>query len=230
MEVLNSIFLPDIPVHGIENLEIAQKLVQDNKPVVFIGNHLSHADFPAVYESFRRNGFPELEKTIPLQGPRVGRILAGKLLIHAYNVIRVWSPYEEPKNDKEKQKLLRMNREALEFVRFDLENGYPILIFAEGGRSPDGTLQEFRPTTTNYLFQVKPTTVFTFGIKGTREVHAPKQILPDAHRVDIAFNTPDNMEEIRQEFRRTSSNKQELKEKVMGYLRHRVYQSLNMLG
>src|SRR5207237_1249571 len=62
-----------------------------------------------------------------------------------------------------------------------LETGYHLLIFPEGTRSPDGTLQEFKPAI-GYLAFAAGTDILPVYLEGTHEAMPKGSFLPDPRK------------------------------------------------
>jgi long-chain acyl-CoA synthetase len=113
-------------------------------PVIFAPNHTSHLDTLAVLAAlpprFRNRLAPAMAQDafLPyLEG-------TGKLLERASLGLRFWLA-AITLNVFPLPQATRGVRKALQFAGKLVDSGYSILIFPEGARTPDGTIQEFRP-------------------------------------------------------------------------------------
>lgn len=80
-------------------------------------------------------------------------------------------------------------RSSLALAATTLERGHTLVWFPEGRRSPDGTLQPFRPGIGRVL-RAQPVPVIPVWIEGTREAMPPGRILPRPGRVRVIIGDP----------------------------------------
>lgn len=192
VEFLSFWFAPEITLNGIENLEDTRELISEGKKIVFFSNHLSHADYPVFTASLKRNGYKDIEeKTIPLEGLRVDNTPVAKWFIPYCNTILIWPPTETPKDDNEKKKKLSMDKEMIKYTKLNLNNGYHLMIFPEGGRSKETrALKEGNPGAAHFLTLVDDTFIVPVGITGTEEILPPGSFVLNTGRPTITFGEP----------------------------------------
>ena len=80
-------------------------------------------------------------------------------------------------------------RSSLALAASALKRGHTLIWFPEGQRSPDGTLQRFRPGI-GLVLRAQPVPVIPVWIEGTREVMPPGRILPRPGRVRVIIGEP----------------------------------------
>ncbi|MFW5955094.1 MAG: AMP-binding protein, partial [Guyparkeria sp.] len=80
-------------------------------------------------------------------------------------------------------------RSSLALAAAALERGHTLVWFPEGRRSPDGSLQPFRPGIGRVL-RAQPVPVIPVWIEGTRELMPPGRILPRPGRVRVIVGDP----------------------------------------
>jgi 1-acyl-sn-glycerol-3-phosphate acyltransferase len=150
-------------VSGVERLEA-------NRTYVFAANHQSYIDIPVVFAHLPGN-FRILAKGslfhIPFLGWHLRR--SGHLPVAKGNPARA----------------ARSLLEAASHVR----RGMPVFIFPEGGRSPDGRFQEFKPGT--FLLAIKSgAPVVPVTISGTRSVLPMHSWHVRPGRVEMILHSP----------------------------------------
>lgn len=131
----------DVEVIGEENL------LADDMPAIYVGNHQSIADIPLVLSHMSR--------------PK-GIIAKGEL--SKYKVFALWmEAFKCVFVDREDpRKAAAAMREASEYV----ESGYPMIVFAEGTRSRNGEIAEFKAGAFR-IAQKSKVPVVPFCIDGT---------------------------------------------------------------
>jgi len=143
-------------------------------PVIFAANHHSHLDtgllLSLLPERFRR-------KTVVAAAADYffDRRVKGTLHALAFGAV----PVERTK----------VNRRSADVATGLLDDGWNLVIFPEGGRSPDGWAQEFRGGAA-YLSVRSGRPVVPVYLEGTRHVWPKGQRLPRPHRVTVTFGTP----------------------------------------
>ena len=149
-------------------------------PVIFVANHSSHAD----------------TSTVLTRIPK-------RFAHHA--VIAAAADYFFDKKLKADFFSLTLNAIPVERVKIDrrsaavtqqlVEAGWNLIIFPEGGRTPDGNLQAFKPGAA-FLAVRTHAPVVPMYLDGTREILAksvpgqPKHHLVKRHQVTIAIGAP----------------------------------------
>ena len=143
-------------------------------PVIFAANHHSHADtgllLSLLPDRFRR-------KTAVAAAADYFFDRRAKGTFHALTFGAV--PMERT----------RVNRRSAEVATDLLADGWSLVIFPEGGRSPDGWAQEFRGGAA-YLAVRSGRPVVPVYIEGTRLMWPKGQRLPRPQKVTVTFGTP----------------------------------------
>lgn len=188
-------FAYPIYVKGIENLNTTQNLIMERKKIVMLSNHLSWADPPVTMVALKRNGFEEMaQMTTIIAGIKLQTDPVRNILGAAYDVIPVWSPFTEPKNQEEKEIRLEMHEKALIKVEQVLEAGHLLLTYPEATRSRTQELAVGRPEITHYLARklakVENTFVLPIGIYGTEKILPVGALLPDVNSATVVFGEP----------------------------------------
>jgi len=163
-------------VHAIASPAVdgRERLAALEPPVIFVANHHSHVDtgllLSLLPERFRR-------KTVVAAAADYFFDRRAKGTLHALAFGAV--PVERTK----------VNRRSAEMTLGLLADGWNLVIFPEGGRSPDGWAQEFRGGAA-YLAVRSGRPVVPVYLDGTRHVWPKGQRLPRPHKVGVTFGTP----------------------------------------
>src|SRR5438093_2472531 len=91
-------------------------------------------------------------------------------------------------------------KESLHTAVRTLETGYHLLIFPEGTRSPDGTLQEFKPAI-GYLAFAAAADILPVYLEGTQEAMPKGSFLPDPRKrkkLTVRIGPPLRLSELRE--------------------------------
>ena len=152
-----------VTVEGLEKIDLT-------KPFVFCSNHLSYMDTPVVF------GF------LPFQF----RIVAKKSLFvipfMGWHLQRAGHLPGDPNNPREAVRSLAKARDRI-------LQGTSIILFPEGGRSPDGTLQPFLSGSFRLALETR-VPVVPMVIVGTRKVLPPDSLNIRSGRVRLIVNDP----------------------------------------
>lgn len=169
-------YLSTLEVRGVENLAGAG-------PFVFVANHTSNMDTPLVIASLP----PTLRKRLVVAAAMDNFFMdKGK----AFRTVLMFNAIPIDRH--------RVNRRSAQLALELVEARWNLLIYPEGGRSPDGELQEFKGGAA-YLAEragatVIPTYIHDAGyLQGPKYAKAPKFTdAPDQHRhhVVVTFGTP----------------------------------------
>ena len=155
-------------VEGRERLDAVES------PVIFAANHHSHLDtgllLSLLPERFRH-------KTVVAAAADYFFDRRSKGTLHALAFGAV--PMERTK----------VNRRSAEMATDLLADGWNLVIFPEGGRSPDGWAQEFRGGAA-YLAVRSGRPVVPVYIEGTRQMWPKGQRLPRPAKVAVTFGAP----------------------------------------
>ncbi len=189
-----------LTVTGLEHLQHLEP------PIIFAANHTSHLDAPAVFTALP---FPWRRLLAPAMG------------------LDLFRPYFEPdrfsKRDVWRTGLgyvlacglfnayplsheLSGVRRALNYTADLVKRGYCPLIFPEGMRSPDGTLQPFRPGV-GMMATLLGVPIVPIYIAGLYEVYSVNDSWPKRGAVRVSFGQPlvftvETYDEVAQEVRR----------------------------
>lgn len=185
---ITRVFAYEIRANGTQNLQEADRLIQQGKKLVMISNHLSNADYPVIMQSIKSNGFPQIaEKAIPLQGIKLERHPVTKFLARANNAIHTWPKTVPTKNDKERKMQWSINKKALTYAKEALSKGHPLLIFLEGTRSRNGKLQEGLREGAHYLNLFPDTFILPIGVFGTEKILPPGIPIPRPNLANVSY-------------------------------------------
>jgi 1-acyl-sn-glycerol-3-phosphate acyltransferase len=172
--ILDLAIRPAVHVLASPTVDGKERLDAIDPPLIFAANHHSHADtgllLSLLPERFRR-------KTVVAAAADYFFDRRAKGTFHALTFGAV--PMERTK----------VNRRSAEVATDLLADGWNLLIFPEGGRSPDGWAQEFRGGAA-YLAVRSGRPVVPVYIDGTRHMWPKGQRLPKPHKVTVTFGTP----------------------------------------
>ncbi|HUX03936.1 MAG TPA: lysophospholipid acyltransferase family protein [Acidimicrobiales bacterium] len=166
-------FISSLEVRGAEN-------IANKGPYVFVANHTSNLDTPLFLSAL----------PVPLRRRTVVAGAMDTFFMDARTAFRTVLLFNAIPIDRHKINR-RSAQQALEVV----QDHWNLLIYPEGGRSPDGNLQEFKGGAA-YLAEranatVIPTYIHDAGyLQGPKYAKAPKfvnQISRRRHKVIIAF-------------------------------------------
>ncbi len=155
-------------VHGLDRLEGLEG------PAVFASNHHSHLDTPlllsVIPEPWKHHLFIAAAADYFFRNKVTGALSA--LLIGAIPV--------------ERQKVARRSADISAQL---IEDGWSMLIFPEGGRSPDGWGQPFRGGAA-YLATRCSVPVVPIFVSGTGRILSKGNLVPRPSRTDVTFGWP----------------------------------------
>ncbi|MEK7534711.1 MAG: lysophospholipid acyltransferase family protein [Patescibacteria group bacterium] len=225
IERLVDYFAYPLYVKGIENLDATQNLIMERKKIVMLSNHLSWADPPVTMAALKRNGFEEMaEMTTIIAGIKLHTDPVRNLLGAAYDVIPIWSPFTEPKNQEEKEIRFEMHKKALIKTEQTLETGRPLLTYPEATRSRTQELVVGRPEITHYLARdltkVENTFVVPTGIYGTEKILPVGALLPDVNSATVVFGEPIEVAMVVKMFK--YSPRETRRQLIMNYFMYRI--------
>jgi 1-acyl-sn-glycerol-3-phosphate acyltransferase len=140
--------LADPKVDGLDRLE------QLHEPVIFAANHASHIDTPLLLSVL-----PDRwrHRTVVAAGADYFFDRRWKAAFFAFSINAI--PIER----------LRVNRRSADLAASMLDDGWSLLIFPEGGRTPDGWGQTHRPGAAWLAVRTQRTVVPVY-VEGTRRV------------------------------------------------------------
>jgi 1-acyl-sn-glycerol-3-phosphate acyltransferase len=194
-----------LEVRGLENLEAS-------RPFIFTANHASHLDTALVLSALPAKIRNRTVVAAAMDNFFMDRRTARRTVL-MFNAIPV---------DRHK-----VNRRSAQIALDLVEDHWNLLIYPEGGRTPDGMLHEFKGGAA-YLAEraqanVIPTYVHESGfLQGPKWAKAPMYVdapLQRRHRVIVAFGKPlrsDEGESIRHYNARIEAAVEELGREVSG--------------
>ena len=143
-------------------------------PVVFVANHHSHADTPLLLTSI-----PEPWRHRVVVGAAAdyffGNRLSGAVSALAIGAV----PIERT----------RVGRRSADMARDLIDDGWSVLLYPEGGRSPDGWGQEFRGGAAFLAIRCK-VPVVPIHLQGTGRILRKGRTLPRPSRTTVTFGDP----------------------------------------
>ncbi len=166
----------DLQVFGTSNLE-------QGGPYIFVANHTSHLDTPIVLSALP----PRVRRKTVVAAAMDNFFMDARKAFFTtllFNAIPI---------DRHK-----VNRRSSQLAIDLVEDGWHLLLYPEGGRSPDGNLQEFKGGAA-YLADrahcaVIPTYIHDAGfLRGAKYAKAPKFTIAPQYRkrpVSVTFGTP----------------------------------------
>lgn len=143
-------------------------------PVVFAANHTSHADTMVI--------------TLSLPAHRRRRLVVAAAADYFFaNAVTSWLsslfvgaiPVERD----------RASRRLLDLCHRLLSEGWSLLVYPEGGRSPTGEMQEFKPGAA-WIARRGGVPVVPVHVAGTYQVLPKGATVPRRHRVRVRFGAP----------------------------------------
>jgi 1-acyl-sn-glycerol-3-phosphate acyltransferase len=176
-------------VRYISTLEVrGAEHVEGERPFIFVANHSSHADTSLLFSSI-----PKKERSRTVVAAAMDSFFMDYRqaikTVFLFNAIPV---------DR-----LKVNRRSAQLALELVEDGWNLIIYPEGGRTPDGQLQEFKGGAA-YLAERSKATVIPTYIHDSGYLNAPKYakapVYVDApherrHHVIVAFGPAMRCEE-----------------------------------
>ncbi len=173
-------FKPAVALYASPKVVAADRLDDVEGPVIFAANHHSHADTSvllATLPSHLRNDLA-IAAGADYFFPNKVAAAASALLIGAIPI--------------ERQKISRL---SIDNSLKALSAGRSLLIFPEGGRSPDGWSGEHRPGAA-FLAKQSGAKVIPVYLDGTGNVLPKGQNWPSRSRVAVVFGSPMSMSDV----------------------------------
>lgn len=157
-----------VSVRGLP--ELRKFLAGRGGPVILAANHESYLDPPLIGMLF-----PGMMRFIAWDG--LFRIPVFASLIRALGAV--------PVSQENKNSAASLLRDVMEFIK----NGYSVLIFPEGERSPDGNLMPFEGGVA--LISLKTgAPIVPVWLDGTFEAYPSSKKIPRPRRVAVTFGEP----------------------------------------
>src|SRR5689334_8538867 len=155
---------------GVEIATQGGENVAWNEPLIVMANHQSYLDIPVLYTALPEP-FGMLAKQELFRLPIFSAAMRGMRCI----------PIDR---DNVRQSLASL-RQAADQIR----SGNSIVVFPEGTRSADGSLQELK-TGPFYLAEMARVPVVPVGIRGTRSALAKASLLIHPARIEVRIGAP----------------------------------------
>jgi len=181
---------------GLLTLEVkgAENLKGVNTPVLFASNHQSHLDTPAIFAAMPRGWryrvSPAMSQDyfrawLDPQGEPWRKRLAA--MFEYFLVTGIFNAYPLP------QRMAGVRR-ALKYTGELIDEGYCPLVFPEGKRTPDGTLQHFK-TGIGLMATRLRAPVVPIHIAGLFEIYSIHDQWPKRGTVRVTIGSPLHIED-----------------------------------
>ena len=172
--ILESVMRPVMAVIASPARRGLDRLDDVDGPVVFVANHHSHADTPLLLTSI-----PDPWRHRIMVGAAAdyffGNRVSGAVSALAIGAV----PIERTK----------VGRKSADMARDLIDDGWSMLLYPEGGRSPDGWRQEFRGGAA-YLAIRCNVPVVPIHLQGTGRILRKGRTLPRPSRTTVTFGDP----------------------------------------
>jgi 1-acyl-sn-glycerol-3-phosphate acyltransferase len=167
-------YLSTLEVRGTEN-------VSGDRPYIFVANHSSHADTILLLTALPAKERRRTVVAAAMDSFFMDYWSAFKTVLY-FNAIPV---------DR-----LKVNRRSAQLALELIEDDWNLVIYPEGGRTPDGELQEFKGGAAYLAERTKATVIPTYihesgYVNGKKYAKAPRYVDADErrHHVVVAFGT-----------------------------------------
>ncbi len=150
------------------------RLSELNGPVIFVANHHSHIDTPLLLTSI-----PEHLRHRTVVGAAADYFFANRLSGTTAALVIGAIPIERA----------RIGRRSADLAASLIDDGWSLLIYPEGGRSPDGWGQPFRGGAA-YLSLRCGVAVVPICVRGTGVIWRKGRRLPQAGEASVTFGVP----------------------------------------
>jgi 1-acyl-sn-glycerol-3-phosphate acyltransferase len=166
-------YISTLEAHGLENL-------QDAGPFIFVANHTSNLDTPLVLTALPT----KVRKRTIVAAAMDNFFMTRRTAFHTVFVFNA-IPIDRHKINR------RSSQQALDLVG----EGWNLLIFPEGGRTPTGQLQEFKGGAAYLAERTKATVIPTYihdagWLQGPKYAKAPQYVDAPSqrrHHVSVTF-------------------------------------------
>ncbi|MDR1885488.1 MAG: 1-acyl-sn-glycerol-3-phosphate acyltransferase [Synergistaceae bacterium] len=159
-----------IRIVGMGDLEKFLASLPPGSPVILAANHESYLDPPAIGMAF-----PRRLRFIAWEG--LFRVPVFAALIRALGAV--------PVSQENKNSAAGLLREVIGFIK----EGFSVLIFPEGERTPDGTLQPLEGGVA-LISSRTGAPIVPIWIEGTWEAYPIHYLFPRPRRVTLTFGAP----------------------------------------
>ncbi len=172
--IVESIMRPTIAALASPDRRGLDRLDEVNGPVVFVANHHSHADTPLLLTSI-----PEPWRHRIVVGAAADYFFSNRAS-SAISALAIGAvPIERSK----------VGRRSADMARDLIGEGWSMLLYPEGGRSPDGWGQEFRGGAA-FLAIRCDVPVVPIHLQGTGQILRKGRTLPRPSRTTVTFGDP----------------------------------------
>jgi len=172
--ILESVMRPTMAVIASPARRGLDRLDDVDGPVVFVANHHSHADTPLLLTSI-----PEPWRHQIVVGAAADYFFSNRVA-GAVSALAIGAvPIERTK----------VGRKSADMARDLIGEGWSMLLYPEGGRSPDGWGQEFRGGAA-YLAIRCNVPVVPIHLQGTGRILRKGRTLPRPSRTTVTFGDP----------------------------------------
>ena len=172
--ILESVMRPTMAVIASPARRGLDRLDDVDGPVVFVANHHSHADTPLLLTSI-----PEPWRHRITVGAAADYFFSNRVS-GALSALAIGAvPIERSK----------VGRKSADMARDLIDDGWSMLLYPEGGRSPDGWGQEFRGGAA-YLAIRCNVPVVPIHLQGTGRILRKGRTLPRPSRTTVTFGDP----------------------------------------
>ena len=172
--ILESVMRPTMAVIASPARRGLDRLDDVDGPVVFVANHHSHADTPLLLTSI-----PEPWRHRITVGAAADYFFSNRIS-GALSALAIGAvPIERTK----------VGRKSADMARDLIDDGWSMLLYPEGGRSPDGWGQEFRGGAA-YLAIRCNVPVVPIHLQGTGRILRKGRTLPRPSRTTVTFGDP----------------------------------------
>ena len=156
-------------VRGDELLELV------DSPVIFVANHTSHVDTPLLLSVL-----PLRFRHKTVVGAAADYFFDRRWKAHLWALVLGGIPIERQ----------RVNRRSADVAAGLIDEGWSLVIYPEGGRSPDGWFQEFKPGGAAYLAVRTGRPIVPVHLQGTWRILAKDRTRLRRAQTRITFGTP----------------------------------------
>ncbi len=172
--ILESVMRPVMAVIASPARRGLDRLDDVDGPVVFVANHHSHADTPLLLTSI-----PDPWRHRIMVGAAADYFFSNRVS-GAVSALAIGAvPIERTK----------VGRKSVDMARDLIDDGWSMLLYPEGGRSPDGWGQEFRGGAA-YLAIRCNVPVVPIHLQGTGRILRKGRTLPRPSRTTVTFGDP----------------------------------------
>jgi 1-acyl-sn-glycerol-3-phosphate acyltransferase len=159
----------------ISNLEVSgSEHLSAHGPFIFVANHTSHLDTPLILSALPAS----------IRRRTVVAAAMDNFFMEPFKAFRTVLAYNAIPIDRHK-----INRRSSQLALELVEDRWNLLLYPEGGRSPDGNLQEFKGGAA-YLAERSRATVIPVYIHGRLPAGSEIRKVPSPHRRSVSATSP----------------------------------------